>query len=160
MSEREYSILIFLFIIIVIPIIFTRGIVLVVNWHAHKEQVLSSCGDWYGYGYFRDFLILFNKNNMEKNGYYDPMEAKNPYNPMDAKNPFFIISPCCKKNQFRDSLFDKKSKSEYHAGTIKFNGKGMIMKNPMELWAVEKYMKRFFKELEIQERDNNWELMR
>lgn len=47
---------------------------------------------------------------------------------------------------FSESLFSRDHNDKIHASIIMFNGKGMMMKNPVAHFRVERYVKRYIKE--------------
>jgi hypothetical protein len=44
---------------------------------------------------------------------------------------------------YTESLFNKEKDCELHANIIRFNGVGMIMKTPLDLWLVDSFIKKY-----------------
>lgn len=76
----------------------------------------------YGYAGYKDFIREFNKSKLEKSNMWDW------------------------------SMFSKDRSDYYHAEIIKFGGKGMIIRNPIELCMVKIFMRRQCRANRIQEK--------
>ena len=50
------------------------------------------------------------------------------------------------KESFKDSLFSIDNKDQVHASIIEFNGKGMIINNPISYLKVRKHIENYIKE--------------
>ena len=89
-----------------------------VDWTTHKDMVRDNT-ETYGYAGYKEFVREFHKVEWSY------------------------------REQWGDSLFSQDTFSHegyYHASIIKFNDRGMIIKNPIEYLRVRKYVKKYIKE--------------
>jgi len=108
------------FFIIFPVLMIVLGLLLIsIEWSVHVDMVKGR-GAQYGRANYKKFVEEFQKVEWERDIY------------------------------FNNSLFGSDSISgtidEYHANIIKFNGKGMIIKDPISYLLVKIYVKRYIKQ--------------
>jgi len=113
--------------LIILGIILLVLLLLLLYRQIHIAQVRDDC-KIYGKASFETFLKEFNKRNWERQSMYP------------------------------ESFFGKDNNSnKIHASIIKFDDKGMIMKNTLEYWKFKKFIKKHCLKKESKEIKDLWE---